>query len=114
MKLKSLCSLPLLSLIAALPAARSADEVQKLPDMTVARPVTKDIQVTLAGLSAGADDSAGLSDLAARTAGFSVSDAGARGFGQITTLRGLGNTPFFGDSSAPVYLDDIPLRCLNF
>jgi len=109
MKLKSLCSLPLLSLIAALPAARSADEVQKLPDMTVARPVTKDIQVTLAGLSAGAEDSAGLSDLAARTAGFSVSDAGARGFGQITTLRGLGNTPFFGDSSAPVYLDDIPL-----
>lgn len=109
MKLKSLRPLPLLALLAALPAALVADEIQRLPDMTVSRPVAKDVQVTLAPLPVGADDAAGLSNLAARTAGFSVSDAGARGFGQITTLRGLGNTPFFSDSSAPIYLDDIPL-----
>ncbi len=109
MKSLSFRLLPLLPLIAALSAGLRADEVQKLPDMQVARPVTKDVQVTLAELPAGLDASAGLDDLARRTAGFTVSDAGARGFGQITTLRGLGNTPFFGESSAPVYLDDIPL-----
>lgn len=102
-------SLSLLLLPAALSAGLRADEVQKLPDMTVERPVTKDVTVSLLDAPAAPDGSAGLADLARRTAGFTVSDAGARGFGQITTLRGLGNTPFFGDSSAPVYLDDIPL-----
>lgn len=101
-------SLTLLSLFAASAVLR-AEEVQKLPDMTVERPVTKDVLVTLSTLPAATEPAAGLSDLARRTAGFTVSDAGARGFGQITTLRGLGNTPYFGDSSAPVYLDDIPL-----
>lgn len=48
-------------------------------------------------------------DLARQTAGFSFNDAGARGFGTTATLRGLGNTPFFSDASAPVYLDSIPL-----
>jgi len=70
---------------------------------------TRSAQPTLAALPAGADVSSGLADIARHTAGFTVNDAGARGFGLITTLRGLGNTPFFGDSSAPVYLDDIPL-----
>lgn len=106
---KPLRLLPLVPLIAVLSAGLRADEVQKLPDMQVARPVTRDVQITLVAAPAGADASAGLADLARRTAGFSVSDAGARGFGLITTLRGLGNTPFFGDASAPVYLDDIPL-----
>ena len=101
--------LPLLPLLAALSAGLRADEVQKLPDMTVERPVTRDVKITLVDAPATCDAAAGLSDLARRTAGFTVSDAGARGFGAITTLRGLGNTPFFGDSSAPVYLDDIPL-----
>lgn len=101
--------LPCLTALAALSVGLHADEVQKLPDMTVERPVTRDVLVTLVDAPAGADAAAGLSDLARRTAGFTVSDAGARGFGSITTLRGLGNTPYFGDSSAPVYLDDIPL-----
>lgn len=96
----------LIPTLAALSAGLRADEVQKLPDMTVDRPVTQDVKITLVDAP---DASAGLSDLARRTAGFTVSDAGARGFGSITTLRGLANTPFFGDSSAPVYLDDIPL-----
>jgi iron complex outermembrane receptor protein len=103
-----LLRLTLLSLFAASAVLR-AEEVQKLPDMTVERPVTKDVQVTLTALSAATEPAAGLADLARRTAGFTVSDAGARGFGQITMLRGLGNTPYFGDSSAPVYVDDIPL-----
>jgi iron complex outermembrane receptor protein len=70
---------------------------------------TRSAQPGRAGLRAGADVSSGLTDVARHTAGFAVNDAGARGFGLITTLRGLGNTPFFSDASAPVYLDDIPL-----
>ncbi|MFZ5496804.1 MAG: TonB-dependent receptor [Verrucomicrobiota bacterium] len=102
---------PSLRLLLALPllTTLSADEVQKLPDMQVERPVTKDVTISLVDAPAAPDGAAGLADLARHTAGFTVSDAGARGFGQITTLRGLANTPFFGDSSAPVYLDDIPL-----
>lgn len=102
-------SLTLLSLAAVLSAGLRADEVQKLPDMTVNRPVTRDVQVSLIDVPPATAPADGLTELARRTAGFTVSDAGARGFGTITTLRGLGNTPFFGDSSAPVYLDDIPL-----
>lgn len=67
------------------------------------------VQPTLISLPTGTDPSSGLADVSRHTAGLSVNDAGARGFGQTTTLRGLGNTPFFGDSSSPVYLDDIPL-----
>ena len=99
-----------LSLAAALPALLAADEVQQLPALTVTGPAgTRSAQPNLAALRAGADVSTGLDDVARHTAGFSVSDAGARGFGEITTLRGLSNTPYFSDSSAPVYLDDIPL-----
>ncbi|HWA26184.1 MAG TPA: TonB-dependent receptor [Lacunisphaera sp.] len=97
-------------LLSLLPALLAADEVQQLPVLTVTGPAgTRSAQPNLAALRAGADVSTGLDDVARHTAGFTVSDAGARGFGEITTLRGLGNTPFFSESSAPVYLDDIPL-----
>jgi iron complex outermembrane receptor protein len=100
--------LSLVTLIAVAAGLR-AEEVQKLPDMTVERPVTRDVRITLVDVRPAADPSAGLAELARHTAGLTVNDAGARGFGTITTLRGLGNTPFFSDSSVPVYLDDIPL-----
>ncbi len=99
-----------LSLCAVLPALLAADDVQQMPVLTVTGPAgTHSAQPSLALLRTGADVSTGLDDVARHTAGFTVSDAGARGFGEITTLRGLGNTPFFSESSAPVYLDDIPL-----
>ncbi len=99
---------PILALAMALNAAR-AEEVQKLPDMVVERPAARDVQVTAADVTMTGDTFAGLAELGQRTAGLTVNDAGARGFGTITTLRGLGNTPYFSDASAPVYLDDIPL-----
>jgi iron complex outermembrane recepter protein len=106
----SLRRLATLSLVAIFPALLAADEVQQLPVLTVTGPAgTRSAQPNLAALRTGADVSTGLDDVARHTAGFTVSDAGARGFGEITTLRGLGNTPYFSESSAPVYLDDIPL-----
>jgi outer membrane receptor protein involved in Fe transport len=106
----SLRHLACLALCAALPALLAAEDVHQLPSMAVTGPAgTHSAQPSVADLPAGADVSSGLADIARHTAGFTVSDPGARGFGLITTLRGLGNTPYFSDSSAPIYLDDIPL-----
>jgi iron complex outermembrane receptor protein len=66
-------------------------------------------QATVTLLDAGPGSAAAFSELARHTASWSLNEAGARGFGTTTTLRGLGNTPYFSDASAPVYLDDIPL-----
>lgn len=102
--------LPTLCLFAGLAVLACADEVQKLPDILVTGPAgIQSLQPSYVTPALGADPASGLADAARYTAGFSINDAGARGFGQTSTLRGLGNTPFFSDSSAPVYLDDIPL-----
>ncbi len=50
-----------------------------------------------------------LDDLAARVAGFHVNAGGAGAFGDVFTLRGLANTPFFSDPSVTLYYDDLPL-----
>ncbi len=97
-------------LFAGLTAGLSADEVQQLPAMSINGSAgTHSLQPSVVAPAINADSSTGLADAARYSAGFSINDAGARGFGQTTTLRGLGNTPFFSDSSSPVYLDDIPL-----
>jgi outer membrane receptor protein involved in Fe transport len=89
--------------------ATAADDTVRLPDLTVNDQPAANNRPTVLTLEPGATSSEAFSDLARETPGFSINDAGARGFGQTVTLRGLGNTPFFSDSSAPVYLDDIPL-----
>lgn len=47
--------------------------------------------------------------VATRAANFFVADSGARSFTDIFALRGLTNTPVFGDPAISVYLDDLPL-----
>jgi len=102
--------LPTLCLFAGLAALAHADEIQQLPAMAVTGSAgIQSLQPSYVSPAVGADPSSGLADAARYTAGFSINDAGARGFGQTMTLRGLGNTPFFSDSSSPIYLDDIPL-----
>ena len=90
-------------------ATASAEEIVQLPNLAVNEPSTHVNQPSVITLEPGTTSSAAFSDAARQTVGFAVNDAGARGFGQTTTLRGLGNTPYFGDATAPVYLDDIPL-----
>jgi iron complex outermembrane recepter protein len=99
----------ILSLPGVLFAAPSADDTVRLPDLTVNEQQTGTNRPSVLTIEPGALTTAAFSDVARETPGLSVNDAGARGFGQTTTLRGLGNTPFFSDASAPVYLDDIPL-----
>ena len=103
--------LPLLSLLAALPAGFAAtSDVVVLPAVSVIdQAAASPGQASVVALEPGATTDASFGDLARQTAGLALNDAGARGFGTTTTLRGLGNTPFFSDASAPVYLDDIPL-----
>lgn len=107
--------LPLPSLVCAtlgalLPALLLADAVEKLPTLAVTSSAgTRSTEPSVIRLPEAGTATTDLADQARHTAGLTISDAGARGFGQIATLRGLGNTPFFSDSSAPVYLDDIPL-----
>jgi iron complex outermembrane receptor protein len=47
--------------------------------------------------------------LAARTANFFVAANGAESFNDTFALRGLTNTPIFGDPAVSFYLDDLPL-----
>lgn len=89
--------------------ANAADDTVRLPDLTVNDQQGGSNRPTVLTVEPGTSSPEAFSDLARETPGFSINDAGARGFGQTVTLRGLGNTPFFSDSSAPVYLDDIPL-----
>ena len=98
----------LLSLPGALFAASPAEDTVRLPDMTVNEQQASN-QPTVVSTETNAPASEAFTDLARQTAGLSVNDGGGRGFGETVTLRGLSNTPFFSDASAPVYLDNIPL-----
>lgn len=104
-------SLLLLALLAIVRPLTAAENVQQLPAIAVTGPAgTRSALPSFATSPAGLADSSGLADLARHAAGFALNDAGARGFGQTIALRGLANTPFFSDSSSPVYLDGIPLN----
>lgn len=99
------------ALFTIISALSAADDVQQLQTIAVGgRAGTRSAQPSFVVSPAGAENAIGLADLARYSAGFAVNDAGARGFGQTIVLRGLANTPFFSDSSSPVYLDDIPLN----
>ncbi len=54
-------------------------------------------------------DGVGVAGLAAEFAGLHLADAGARSFTNTLSLRGLTNTPLFGDPSVVMYLDEVPL-----
>ena len=99
----------LLFLPGVLLATTPAEETVSLPNLTVSEQPAGSLRPTVLTIEPDATNSDAFADLARQTAGFAVNDGGARGFGQTTTLRGLGNTPFFSDASAPVYLDNIPL-----
>lgn len=50
-----------------------------------------------------------LTSLAGRVANLHVSAGGANYYGDLFTLRGLANTPYFSDPSITLYFDDLPL-----
>ncbi len=78
-------------------------EVRALPLPAAPATVTR---IQLDSLPAGQDDLAGF---AAQAPNFSVASNGARSFNDVFALRGLTNTPIFGEPSVTVYLDSLPL-----
>jgi iron complex outermembrane recepter protein len=46
--------------------------------------------------------------VAARTPNLSTTDSGVRSYGDVFSMRGLTNTPFFSAPSVVLYVDDIP------
>jgi hypothetical protein len=93
---------------------------QTKPDPAIARVETVVVEETrLTADAAGTtrvrfDDSAppatlSLATLAGRVANLHVSAGGANSYGDIFTLRGLANTPYFSDPSVTLYFDDLPL-----
>ena len=49
-----------------------------------------------------------IEDLSGAVPGLHVTDTNGRSFGNVYTLRGIGNTPLFGTSGVVFYLDDVP------
>lgn len=47
-------------------------------------------------------------DLSATIPNMAMTDTGLRAFGDVTSMRGLTNTPFFGGTSVVQYVDDVP------
>lgn len=47
--------------------------------------------------------------LTSRLANLHINSGGAASYGDILTLRGLSNTPYFSDPSVTLYFDDLPL-----
>lgn len=52
---------------------------------------------------------ASLGSLSGLAPNLSVAGSGVRGYGDVTTMRGTANTPFFSSPGTVVYLDDVPL-----
>lgn len=50
-----------------------------------------------------------MSNLSGRVANLHVNTGGAGSFGDLFSLRGITNTPYFSDPSVTVYFDDLPL-----
>lgn len=50
-----------------------------------------------------------LQSLAGRVANLHIDAGGAGSFGDLFTLRGLTNTPYFSDPSVTLYFDDLPI-----
>jgi len=50
-----------------------------------------------------------LANLSGRVANLHLDTGGAGSYGDLFTLRGLANTPYFSDPSVTVYFDDLPL-----
>lgn len=50
-----------------------------------------------------------LTNVASRVANLHLSAGGAGSYGDLLSLRGLANTPYFSDPSVALYFDDLPL-----
>jgi len=91
---------------------RESDEVvyQETFNVTGVRTKAPDLSRTTLELGRDLQDSGRIwNQLAAGIPNLHVGSGGAGSFGDTFGIRGLANTPYFGDPAVTVYLDDIPL-----
>ena len=109
-----------LRLVSTFIAAATIASAQTKPDPAITRAEAVVVEATrLTADAAGTtrvhlDDTTppaaqSLGGLASRVANLHVNAGGANSYGDIFTLRGLANTPYFSDPSVTLYFDDIPL-----
>jgi len=104
--------LPCLPFAAALASAQTASEpaIVQEPMIVEEQLLTESpATVTTVDLSDRPQPELTLPRLAAETANFFQASNDAHGFNDTYALRGLVNTPIFGDPSVSFYLDDLPL-----
>jgi len=102
---------PALLLTGSLAVAQSADEVvHREPFVVEGRLLTESpATVSTIELTDRPQSELTLPQLSADTANFHLAANDARGFNDTYALRGLTNTPIFGDPAISFYLDDLPL-----
>jgi len=100
-----------LSALVALPACLAAETV--LTDRTVVvqeRPLASaSREASVLDWNATPQALADADLLSEQTANLSIASSGARSFNDTLSLRGLVNTPIFGDPAVTTYMDEIPL-----
>lgn len=97
--------------VAALARAHAQSVVQAEPVIVADTPVSADAAgATLVRVPDSAPIRAGsFANVANTVANLHVNTGGAGSFGDLISLRGLTNTPYFSDPSVAVYFDDLPL-----
>jgi len=93
----------------AVESAREPVLVQEPMLVEASRVASSPATVSTLDVATLAPAEATLPDLSARAANFFESTSGARGFNDTFAVRGLTNTPIFGDPSVGFYVDDVPL-----
>ena len=104
-----------LSSIAVLPLA--AQEVTELDEVLVADTFEEVATLDEGGGTTNTIDgeefslwnASSLRDVPARVPNFFTTDTGTNGYGDIMTIRGVGNTPFFSGPGVVYYVDGVPL-----
>lgn len=89
---------------------RGPEPVVEAPTVVVRAPIADTPEsTTVLPLAIAEPGAPGLAAISARTAGLHLGGNEARSFNDTLAIRGLVNTPIFGDPALTVYLDDLPL-----
>jgi iron complex outermembrane recepter protein len=110
MRFFSLAFLSLVSGLAGVGAAVGEGEVVSIPPIQVldTRPAGAFSAVSRSDLTA-ADALRSPLDAASLSPNFNYASPGANSFGAVLSVRGLSNTPYFGEPALAWYVDDLPL-----
>ena len=92
--------------------SNSNDAKATLPELAVQGSSMGEIDLSRASILSGdtieSSKIASISDLSASSPNFYVNSNGQQSYGDVITLRGIGNTQLFGDPAVNLYVDGIP------